>query len=261
MHKKLLAIRMSVIAWILFVFFLAVIAMIHQRKLTPGQLALFSVNSFLFGYYFGPLLAAQKTRVAALISASRQEGTTILDILTQSHLLSAKERHGLKVRLKVYLESIVGNADIKADNPYYDELLYYTKRAKGEDAQVMNVIYDRVAKTQVNRDAMNNLFNTRIYSHEWLVVLVLYGFTVYFALQTDFAHSMFFGLMLAILCTGLSMLMIILLKFATLTHKEAKRMWAPLYVLDNEHFEDVTVDEVRAERKRIDAYVLKEKSA
>jgi len=51
----------------------------------------------------------------------------------------------------------------------------------------------------------------------------------------------------------LSLLMIILLKFATLTHKEAKRMWQPLEQLLREHFDDIKDSEVAAERARVDA--------
>lgn len=253
--KQILEIRISILAWILFLGFLILVGIIHQRSLTAGQLALFSVNSFLFGYYFSPLLKAQKDRVAGLIVAARQEEMTILDILTQAHLLTAKTRHQLKIKLGVYLESVTGNTAVMADNPYYDELLYYTKAVKGEDKAVMGVIYDRVSNTQVDRDTMNNLFNTRVYSHEWLVVGVLYAITLYFALQTNIGDSLFFGVVLAVLCTGLSLLMVILAKFATLTHKEAKRMWQPLEALVAAHFDDVSEAEVTAERARIDAYV------
>jgi hypothetical protein len=261
MLKKVLSIRMSNITWILLIFFIILVENIHQRKLTPGQLALFSVNSFLFGYYFAPLLSAQKARVASLISVARQEEMTILDILTQSHLLSSKERYQLKLRLRVYLESVIGNDKVRADNVYYDELLYYTKQAKGEDVQVMNTIYDRVSKTQANRDSMNNLFATKVYSHEWLVASVLFFITLYFALQTSVSGSLFFTLMLAILCTGLTMLMVIMIKFATLTHKEAKRMWVPLQALLDEHFDDVTPAEAAKERARVDEYLAEAKKA
>lgn len=236
----------------LLVFFLILIYFLKPIKMTSGQLALFSVNSFLFGYYFSPLLSAQKSRVASLITTARQEEMAILDILTQSHLLSKSVRHKLKVKLKVYLDSVVGNPNLTADNIYYDEILRFTKQAKGEDAQVMNLVYDRMAKTQANRDAMNNLFASKVYNHEWLVASVLFGFTLFFALQTDFGHSLLFGVMLAILCTGLSLLMVIMIKFATLTHKEAKRMWLPLQDLLKNHFDDVTADELVVEKSSTD---------
>jgi hypothetical protein len=255
MLKKLLSVRISYIGMILLFFFLGLVLLREPMKLSPGQLALFSVNSFLFGYYFGPLLSAQKGRVASLIATARTEETTILDILSQAHLLTRSKRHGLKIRLKVYLDSIIGNEQLQADNPYYDELLYYTKNDKTEDNQVMGMIYDRVAKTQANRDTLNNLFATKVYSHEWLVVMVLYAVTLFFALQIDISGSLLFAVLLAVLCTGLSLLMVILVKFGTLTHKEAQRMWVPLRALVVKHFDDIDPKEVAMEKKRVDDYV------
>lgn len=179
-----------------------------------------------------------------LIKAVRQEEMVILDILAQSHLLSPKERHDLKIRLKSYLDSIKGNENVTADNLYYDELLRFTKQEKFKDNQVMDVIYGRLAKTQENRDNLSNLYKTKLFSHEWLVVTVLFAVTLYFSMQTDYGDSLFFRIMLAVLCTGITMLMVILIKYATLTHKLAKRIWEPLHTLDRDHFEDVDHEEV-----------------
>lgn len=250
---SILSIRLSMMIAFFFILFLIVVFDVHQETLTAGQLALFSVNSFLFGYYFNPLLQSQKTRVADLNTTARQEAMTILDILTQSHLLSEDGRHTLKVKLRVYLESILHNRKVSADNIYYDELLRWTKEVKGEDESVLNTIYGRVSATQVNRDKMANLLASRVYSHEWLVAVVLFAITLYFALQTHFGNSMFFGIMLAILCTGLCTLMAIMVKFATLTHKEAKRMWTTLDQLKAEHFDDVTAHETTIEKRRLDS--------
>ena len=252
MLKAVLSVRMSVIAGMLLVTFGLVIALAPQMKLTPGQLALFSVNTFLFSYYFAPLLAAQKTRVANLNATARTEQVVIYDILTQSHLLTKKVRHDLKVKLRVYLDSIIENPKLRADNLYYDELLYYSKQVKGQNEQVMNVIYERVVKTQTNRDTLNNLFASKVYSHEWLVVSVLFGVTLFFALQTNYQDSAIFAVILAVLCTGLTLLMVILIKFATLTHKEARRMWQPLHELVRDHFDDVTLAEAVKEKQRIE---------
>lgn len=62
---------------------------------------------------------------------------TILDILTHAHLLKESTRHTLKVKLKAYLDSIIENYNISADNEYYDELLYWLKHVKGDDEQVL----------------------------------------------------------------------------------------------------------------------------
>ena len=252
MLKSLLKIRLSILAPSFFAFFAVLVFIVPRQVLSPGQLALFSVNSFLFGYYFGPLLSAQKSRVAGLNALTRQEEMTILDILSQAHLLKKEStRHTLKVKLKAYLDSIIGNYHISADNAYYDELLYWLKHQEGEDQQVLDQIYNEVSKTQDHRSDISNLLVSKVYSHEWLVVTVLFSITLYFSVMTNFGDSLFFGFMLAVLCAGLCMLMAILIKFATLSHKESRRMWDTLKELDAKHFDDITHTEVVAEVHRL----------
>lgn len=252
MFKSLLNIRLSYIYPTLFVVFMIILSTIEPDKLTAGQLALYSVNTFLFGFYFSPLLSVQKGRVDSLNKAVRQEVMTILDILTQSHLLKSDVRHDLKIRLKVYIDSINRNTNISPDNIYYDELLHFTKQDKFKKESVMDVIYGRVAKTQENRDNIQNLLASKVFSHEWLVVAVLFSVTIYFVMQTDYNGLLFFQVLLAILCTGISLMLVILLKYATLTHKHAKRMWKPLDELIKNHFEDIDHDEVARLKAKID---------
>lgn len=254
MFKSLLKVRLSTFTFLFFGLSILFLTFYKQVSLTPGQLALFSVNSFLFGYYFAPLLSAQKARVGQLNSVARQETMALLDILAQSHLLSKNTRHTLKVKLAVYLDSILHNTSIQADNPYYDELLHFTKQggAKNDDQAILDTIYNRVSSTQGTRDSLNNLFRTKVYSHEWLVASVLFGITFYFSIQTKFGDSLFFMLILATLMTGLSMLMLIMVKFATLSHKEARRMWQPMEELKAKHLDDVDPSEIAEEKARID---------
>ena len=253
MLKRLLNIRLSYIYPVLFVVFFGLLSVIRPASLTAGQLALYSVNTFLFGFYFVPLLGAQKTRVDTLNEAGRTEAMTIEDILTQAHLLAPEDRHQLKIRLKAYLDSIIENPRVKSDNLYYDELLRFSKLPRFKDDSVMDTIYGRISDTQEDRSKIQNLLSSDVYSHEWLVVWVLFTITVYFVMQTDYNGVLFFRFMLAILCTGLALMMVILLKFATLTHKEAKKMWQPLKDLRRDHLDDVVDEEISRVRDFVSA--------
>ena len=251
--RRLLNIRLSYIYPALFVLFMIGLSFMKPTKLTAGQLALYGTNSFLFGFFFTPLLTAQKARVDSLGKTIREETMTILDLLTQSHLLEPNVRHEVKVRVKAYLNSIYKNTKISADNIYYDELLHFSRQKRFEKDSVMGTIYERVSKTQENRDTLNNYLTQSIYSHEWMVALVLFSITIYFVMQTDYGGVFFFRMLLAILCTGLSLMLVILLKYSTLTHKAAKRIWVPLQELMEDHFEDVTGSEVAAMTRKIAA--------
>jgi hypothetical protein len=253
MFKSLLNIRLTYIYPILFVIFMVVLSYLQPAKLTTGQLALYSTNTFLFGFYFLPLLSSQKTRIDNLSTTLRSEATTILDILAQLHLLKPALRHEIKVRLKVYLDSIYKNTAISADNAYYDDLLRFTREDRFKGDPVMETIYTRVSKTQENRDTLNRYLTTGVFSHEWLVALVLFFITIYFVMQTNYDGVFFFRMLLAILCTGITLMLIILIKYATLTHKYAKRMWLPLLYLMKGHFDDIEPAETAKMRQRIDA--------
>lgn len=235
----------------LFIIFLIILTYIRPVKLTPGQLALFSVNTFLFGFYFSPILNSQKSRVESLGKAVRKEVMNILDMLAQSHLLGSEVRHELKIKLKAYVNSIIDQPGVQADNPYYDELLRFTKQAKYKDDAVMDSIYRQVSQTQDDRDELNSLYQSKLYSHEWLVLIVLFSISLFFVIQTDYGQVVLFRILLAILCTGFSLLIIILVKYATLTHKQAKRIWMPLHELDQKHFDDITPAEVAETAKQV----------
>lgn len=239
MLSRLLRIRLSYLYLILFATFMALLIFVKHLVLTPGQLALFSVNSFLFGYYFGPVLLSQRTRVDTMNKTVRDETMVLLDVLTQSHLLPDQTRLDLKARVKSYIDSIIDNPKVRADNENYDELLNFTTSSKHKDDPVMNTIYNRISKTQQNRDTLNSLYRASLYSHEWIVVLVLFSITLFFVLQIDYGHALFFQALAAVLCTGLTLLIIILAKYNSLTHKQAKQLWVPLRQLRKEHFEDV----------------------
>lgn len=254
--KKLLNIRLSYIYPALLVIFMVILTKITPSKLTTGQLALYSVNTFIFAFYFSPILTAQKARVEGLNQAIRHDVMSILDILAQSHLLSNTHRHELKLRLKIYVDSINHNPKVSADNSYYDELLRYTKQEKFKDDSVMDAIYSSVSKTQEDRDSMQSLYMNNVFSHEWLVVLVLFGVTLFFVMQTNYNGLLMFRVLLAILCTGLTLMLIILIKYATLTHKQAKRIWQPVDTLIENHFEDVDSNEIARLRKSIDSEEL-----
>lgn len=239
MLRGLLNIRLSYLYPSFFIVFMVVLRFVDRLALTPGQLALFSVNSFLFGYYFGPILGAQKARVDTMSKTVRSEVMLMLDILAQSHFLKEKQRLEIKAKVAEYVDSIVDNPKVRAENPHYDDLLRYVTEGKNRDDVVMQGIYNRLQKSQENRDTLNSLYISSVFSHEWVVVFVLFSVTLFFILQIDYGNVLFFQALAAILCTGLTLLMLILIKYSTLTHKQAKRMWVPMRRFRAEHFEEL----------------------
>ncbi len=69
-----------------------------------------------------------------------------------------------------------------------------------------------------------------------MIMFLLFGVTLSFILLLDAGNGFVFQLLAALLCTGLSMLLVILVKMSTLTHKKARQIWDPYKKLINSHF-------------------------
>jgi hypothetical protein len=81
---------------------------------------------------------------------------------------------------------------------------------------------------QQNRAEIKLLVESRVYSNEWIVMSILFAITIAFILFTRLPAIPLLEAIPAILCAGLSMLIIILIKMSTLTHKRARTIWVPL---------------------------------
>jgi hypothetical protein len=86
---------------------------------------------------------------------------------------------------------------------------------------------------QQNRAEIKLLVESKVYSNEWVVMSILFAITIAFILFTRLPDLPLLQAIPAILCAGLSMLIIILIKMSTLTHKRAKTIWVPLREMAN----------------------------
>jgi UPF0716 family protein affecting phage T7 exclusion len=69
-----------------------------------------------------------------------------------------------------------------------------------------------------------------------MIMLVLFSITLSFIILMDAGVGFTYDFLAAFLCTGLTMLLVILLKMSTLTHKKARQIWDPYKKLVNSHF-------------------------
>ena len=75
-----------------------------------------------------------------------------------------------------------------------------------------------------------------VFANEWQIMLILFSITLGFILTIHTKEGWVFTAVQALLCTGLTMLIIILVKLNTLTHKKAKQIWLPLKKLVDTDF-------------------------
>lgn len=110
----------------------------------------------------------------------------------------------------------------------YETLLRFCIDYQGKDRDAITKIQDTLIKNQENRSQLSLLLRAGVFSHEWFVLLVLLSITLSYIVVIDYGDMLLLHIVAALLCTGLGLLIIILAKLATLTHKKAKPVWQPL---------------------------------
>ena len=117
--NALLKIRLSWYFVFFFVLYSVICLLLPRHKFDSGALALFSVNSFLYGFYIAPILGAQKARVEELHRIVRAESSAIFAMVIQLKQLPTKLRNDLQAMFTAYLK-----ASIKEKRPAEGEVLY-----------------------------------------------------------------------------------------------------------------------------------------
>ena len=95
---------------------------------------------------------------------------------------------------------------------------------------------DKLVANQQNRTNFAMQISNKVYNNEWIIIFMLFGITLAFVLLLDTGGGFIFKFLAAVLCTGLSMLLVILAKMSTLTHKKAKQIWDPFKKLIDSSF-------------------------
>jgi hypothetical protein len=205
-------------------------------KFDSGALALFSVNSFLYGFYISPILSAQKSRVEELHKIVRSESNAIFAIIISLARLPQQLRESIKDMFVDYLKlSIKKNTTVEAEDKY-ESIIAYCLNYKGEYKEEIDKMLDKVVANQQNRTNFAMQMSNKVYSNEWMIIIMLFSVTLSFVLLLDTGGGYIYRILAALLCTSLSMLLVILAKMSTLTHKKAKQIWNPFLKLIDSRF-------------------------
>lgn len=207
-----------------------------EHNFDSSALTLFSVNSFLYGFYIAPILSSQKTRVEELHRIVRAEANALFSLVIKLKKLPHDLHHHIQDMVKEYI-----HAETRAKKPgggekEYEALISYLLAYKGEHQEDVIKVLDSVVNNQQNRTNLSMQLSNKVFSNEWLVMFILFTITLGFILLLQLGDSMALKLVRALLCTGLSMLIVILIKLSTLTHKKAEEIWEPLRKLAETNF-------------------------
>lgn len=228
--KSLLKIRLSWYFVFFFAVFLTLALLIDGQLSGRGPLTLFTVNSFLYGFYVAPVLSAQKSRINELNKLIRAETNSLFDLLLKTKKLPKITRNKMQDMFEAYIDASVRQRKPAEGEAQYEQLITFCLEYDGKEKEVVEKMLTGLVSNQQNRSQLAMQLRDRIFSNEWLIVLVLFTITTSFVLLID-ADFWFVTPVKALLCTGITMLMINMLKLSTLTHKKAKNIWDPMHKL------------------------------
>ncbi len=236
--KKLLLtkIRLSYYFIGLFFVFAILVTFLPRMKFSSGALTLFSVNSFLYGFYIAPILSAQKARIEDLHRIVRSESNAIFAMVINLKKFPKQLNNTLQDMILAYLRVSVRQQKAGAGEEKYEALISYCLDYKGENEVGIAQLLDKLVANQQNRTNFAMQMRNKVFSNEWMIMFILFSITLSFVLLLDAGEGYIYQILAAMLCTGLSMLLIILAKTSTLTHKKAKQIWDPYKKLIDSRF-------------------------
>ena len=232
----LLKIRLSYYFIILFVIFMTVEIFAPSVKFDSGALTLFSVNSFLYGFYISPILTAQKSRVEELHKIIRAEANAIFAMIISLAKLPQSLRESIKDMFIDYLKTSVKQHRPGEGEDKYEAIIAYCISYRGEYKEEIDKLLDKVVANQLNRTNFAMQMSNKVFSNEWMIITMLFTVTLSFVLLMNTSGIFIYKVLAALLCTSLSMLIVILVKMSTLTHKKAKQIWNPFKKLTETRF-------------------------
>lgn len=229
-------IRLSYYLATLFIIFALLVMAAPNMRFTPGALTLFSVNSFLYGFYIAPILSLQKARIEELHKIVRAEANAIFAMVLSIKKLPDDLRNEIQNMFLDYLKASIRQQKLGEGEAKYEQLITFCLEYKGKYQEQIDKLLDKLVANQQNRTNFNMQMRNKVYSNEWTIMVILFSVTLSFIILLDAGDGYFYQLLAALLCTGLSMLLLILVKMSTLTHKKAKQIWNPYKKLIESHF-------------------------
>jgi len=229
-------IRLTQYFVVLFITYGFAVILLPSIKFSSGALTLFSVNSFLYGFYIAPILTGQKGRIEELHRTVRAEANAMFGMIIGLKKLPASLRNDIQSMFTDYMKAVIKEHKSGLGESNYEELITYCLQYKGDHQDEVDKLLDKLVANQINRTNFAMQMSNKVFSNEWFIMLVLFSITESFVLLIDSGSGLFYQVLSALLCTGLSMLLLILVKLSTLTHKKAKQIWLPYQKLVDSHF-------------------------
>ncbi len=235
LNLLLTRVRLSWFFVIFFVFYFTLAMVLPRQNFQSAALTLFSVNSFLYGFYISPILGAQKARIEELHRIVRSEANAIFAMVLGTKDLPKETRNTIQDMFITYAQSNI-HRHYKVAEVSYERLITFCIEYKGKQKDKIEKLLSGLVSNQQNRTMFSMQISNKVFTNEWMIILMLFSITLSFILLLDTGDSLILRVVTALLCTGLTMLLIILAKLSTLTHKKARQIWQPFEKLLSSRF-------------------------
>jgi hypothetical protein len=217
---------------------------VDKVPLDRAALTLFSANSFLYGFYISPIVKSQNDRIERLQQLVSKEATKIYEVALYSKRLTADAHRETLRLLKRYTKSVSRHEDYTQGEREYKKFMSYLIDYDGDG--IGKDQYKEMMKAsfaiQQNRVEIDLTLKNKVYKNEWIVMLILFSITITFISIIEIPDILFLKLIPPVLSSGLTMLIVILLKKSTMTHKKAKDTWKPMELLADSNFYQLIQD-------------------
>lgn len=181
--------------------------------------------------YISPILGAQKARIDAFHQIVRAEANALFGLMLSTKKLPKHLRTEVQSMVTMYVHSKLAKRSDSRGEKEYEKLISFCLAYKGEHADQVEAVLKDIVANQKNRTDFAMQLSNRVYANEWQIMAILFSITLGFVMTLQVSDSWLLHVVRALLCTGLTMLIVILIKLNTLTHKKAKQMWQPLQKL------------------------------
>lgn len=230
--KKLLLTKVRLSWYFCFfaVLYFVLLGVLPRLKFESSVLTLFSVNSFLYGFYITPILSGQKSRIDELHKIVRAEANAIFTMALTTKKMPKNIRNKVQKEFDEYIQAC-SKHKLKQAEKEYEDLITFCLSYSGKHAEEVEKLLGQLVANQQNRTNFYLQMGNRVYSNEWMIMAVLFSITLSFVLLIDTGTMLSVRIVTALLCTGISMLMLNLIKLNSLSHKKAKQIWAPFNTL------------------------------
>lgn len=181
-------------------------------------------------------MGSQKARIEDLHKILRSEANALFSLVLHLKKLPKELRNELQAMVTNYIHTKLKQQKPNAGEHEYEKLITFCIEYKGENQAEIDKTLDSLVANQQNRTNFTMQLASKVYPNEWHIMIILFSITLGFILALNVGHSPLILVVRALLCTGLTMLVLILVKLSTLTHKKAKQMWEPLKKLVDTNF-------------------------